>query len=106
MDPTFSQLDTVTFPDDMDAASIGRLLDLELPIIVVLAEKEMTLDAILELGKDAVVAFDKLNSEPLEFYVNDRLLGAGKAIKSKDSFAIHISQLDSPEEALRKLAEA
>ena len=103
---SLSQADTVTFPDDMDAKSIGHLLDLELPVTVVLAEKEMSLETVLELGKDTVLSFEKLNNDPLELYVNDRLLGAGKVITSKHNFAIHITQIDSPEDTLKKLAES
>ncbi len=92
-----------TKPTTVDLERLERVLNVELPVIVVLAEKQMTLEEVLALDRDAVISFQKLSVEPLEFHVNDRLLGTGKAIKVEDKFGIYMETVDSPEEALKKL---
>ncbi len=70
----------------------------------VLAEKEMTLEEVLALRKDAIISFKKQNNEPIDFFVNDRRVGAGKAIKSGEKFGIYISEVGTPKETIEKLA--
>lgn len=88
----------------VDMEQVDRILNLELPVIVVLAEKSMRLEEILALGKDVVVSFEKLNNEPLSFFVNDQLLGTGKAIEVDERFSVYMNEVDSPQETLKKLA--
>jgi flagellar motor switch/type III secretory pathway protein FliN len=83
---------------------LERILSLELPVIVVLAEKEMTLEQILALDKDAMISFDRRDDAPLDFWVNDQRVGSGKAIQVAGRLAIHVRQVDSPGEALRKFS--
>jgi flagellar motor switch/type III secretory pathway protein FliN len=83
---------------------LERALKLELPIIAVLGEKQMTLQELLGLRKDSIIAFKKANNEPMELFVNDRRIGSGKAIKVKERFGIWIDDIGSPRETIEKLA--
>lgn len=89
---------------EIPADRLEDLLGLELPVIVLLAEKTMTLEEILALRKDSVIEFDKLSNAPLDLYVNNRRLGSGNAIKLEDRFGLHVGEIDSAEETLRKLS--
>ena len=83
---------------------LERALHLELPVIAVLAEKEMPLLDILDLRKDAVIAFKKLNNEPLDFYINDQCIGAGNAIKVGEHFGIYLQDIGTPRELIESLS--
>jgi flagellar motor switch protein FliN len=80
--------------------NLERVLNLELPVIVVLAEKNATLEEILALNEGSVIVFKKHNSQPLDIRINNRKVGAGKTIKIGEHFGIHIREVGTPREIL------
>jgi len=48
-----------------------------------------------------VVELEKLAGDPLEIYVNERLVGKGEVLVLNENFCIRITQIFSPEECLR-----
>jgi flagellar motor switch protein FliN len=95
------------FPPDSEALrkypNLEKILGLELPVIVVLAEKTCTLEEILALSEGSVVVFKKHNSEPLDILINNRKIGAGKTIKIGEHFGVHIREVGTPQEILAKM---
>ena len=83
--------------------TLARALNLRVPVIAVLAEKALTLAEILELRKDSVISFKKLNTEPLDLYVNDQKIGSGRAIKIGEGFGMWVDQIGTAEETLGKI---
>jgi len=83
--------------------NLAALLDVELPLIAVLAEKRMSLHEILDLEVDSVIVFPKHNSDPVSLRVNNVEVGSGKTIKVGDHFGLHLRQY-SPERVVRTLA--
>ena len=90
-----------TQPRNLDA-----LLALELPVIVVLAEKESTLEEVLDLAEGGIIAFKKHNSEPLNLLVNNQRIGSGKTIKVGERFGLHVREIGPAQETLRKLVSS
>ena len=84
-------------------ANLDLLLDLEVPVIVVLAEKTITLGEVLSFSEGTVVPFGKHAGEPLDIMVHNRRIGSGKAIKVGERFGIHVRQVLTPEETLAAL---
>jgi flagellar motor switch protein FliN/FliY len=87
-----------------DGNHLERALSLELPVIAVLAEKEMPLADVLTLRKDAVIAFKKLNNELLDLYINDQRIGAGKAIKVGEQFGIYLQEIGTARQMIESLS--
>ena len=83
--------------------NLEKVLNLELPVIVVLAEKSTTLEEVLKLNEGSVIVFKKHNSEPLDILINNRRIGAGKTIKIGERFGVHVREVGTPEELLAKL---
>jgi flagellar motor switch protein FliN/FliY len=83
--------------------NLDKLLNIELPVIVVLAEKTATLREILSFAEGSLIVFKKGDSEPLDILVNDRRVGAGKTIKVDERFGVHVREIGSPEETLKRL---
>ena len=83
--------------------NIEKILGLELPVIVVLAEKATTLEEILSLNEGSVIVFKKHNSEALDILINNRKIGAGKTIKIGERFGVHIREIGTPQEIVEKL---
>ncbi len=84
--------------------NLQKLLDLELPVIVVLAEKEATLEEILNFAQGGIIVFKKHNSEPLDLLVNNQRIGSGKTIKVGEKFGLHVREIGPPKETLEHIA--
>ena len=81
-------------------------LALELPVIVVLAEKTTTLEDVLNLAEGGIIVFRKHNSEPLSLLVNTQHIGSGKTIKLGERFGLHVREIGPLRETLRKITSA
>ena len=90
--------------EDGSEVHLERVLNMRLPVIAVLAEKEMTLQEVLNLKRDGIITFKKQNNEPLEFFVNDCQIGCGKAIKIGEQFGLWIDEIKSVKDRLEEIA--
>ncbi|MFQ5655259.1 MAG: FliM/FliN family flagellar motor switch protein [Planctomycetota bacterium] len=70
--------------------NLEAILDVELPVIAILAEKSLPLSEILKLDIDSVIVFSKHNSDPITLMVNNVSVGSGKTIKVGDHFGLHL----------------
>jgi flagellar motor switch protein FliN/FliY len=84
-------------PDDVE-----RILRLEVPVIVKLAERKIMLSEVLRLGTGAIVEFFKRSDEPLELLVNNKAIGVGETVKVGENFGLRITQIGD----VRQLIEA
>jgi len=82
--------------------NLEALLDVELPLIAVLAEKRLSLGEVLDLDVDTVIVFPKHNSDPISLRVNNVEVGSGKTIKVGDHFGLHLRHY-SAEKVVRTL---
>ena len=87
---------------EMVRQNLEALLDVELPLIAVLAEKELSLADVLDLDVDSVIVFPKHNSDPISLLVNNVEVGSGKTIKVGDHFGLHLRHY-SPEKVVHSL---
>lgn len=79
--------------------NLSALLDVRLPVIAILAEKELPLSQVLELDIDSVIVFQKHNSDPIALKVNNVNVGSGKTIKVGDHFGLHLRNYDAQKAA-------
>ena len=86
--------------------TLDRLVDLELPVIVVLAEKQSTLEEVLNFAEGGIIVFKKHNSETLDLLVNNARIGRGKTIKVGEKFGLHVREIGQPRETLDKIMGA
>ena len=84
--------------------NLEKLLNLRLPVRVILAEKDTTLEEILNFAVGSIIMFKKHNSKPLNLLVNDQAIGSGKTIKVNEHFALHVREIGTPQENLKKIA--
>ena len=86
--------------------NIRRVLRLEMPVSVVLAEKEMTLEAVLRLGPGSVIEFSRSAALPLDLRVNDHRVGAGEVVTVGERFGIRLQSIEGLQQRIRKLGAA
>jgi flagellar motor switch protein FliN/FliY len=83
--------------------NLNLLLDIAVPIAVEIGRAQLRIEEILNLGPGAVVELDKLAGEPMDFYVNGKLLAQGEVVVVDDNFGIRITSIVDPEQRLRGL---
>ncbi len=77
----------------LDPAAIDLLGDVELQVMVELGRTQMIIEDVLRLGEGAVVELDKLAGDPVDVYVNNRLVARGEVLVLNDNFCIRISEI-------------
>lgn len=80
---------------------IALLKDVNVKVKVELGRGAMFLREILRLTQGSVVELDKLAGDPLDVYVNDRLIAKGEVLVLNENFCIRITEIFSPREVLR-----
>lgn len=101
-------LDMQEFKGDAQAPQgvqrdINFILDVPLEMTVVIGRTKILVQELLQLGQGSVIALDKLAGEPMEVYVNDRLIGRGEVVVINEKFGIRLTDIISPTERVRQL---
>jgi len=80
--------------------NIGMLMDVELPVSVELGRVRMLVKEILDLGPGAVVELNKISSEPVDIYLNQKKFAEGEVVVVDQNFGVRITALVGPDERL------
>lgn len=99
---------------DFDLSSVAgaqhgldMLADVQLDVRIELGRTRMLVEDVLRLNSGAVVELDKLAGDPLDVYVNDRLVARGEVLVLNDNFCIRINEIiDSVGEQAKEPAES
>lgn len=86
-------------PANTEKATIELLRDVELDLKIELGRTNMYLEDVLKLRKGSVVALDKLAGDPVDIYVNGRLIARGEVLVLNDNFCVRVAELLAGEEA-------
>ena len=80
-------------PASTEAATIDLIRDVELDLRIELGRTQMQLDEVLKLCKGSVVTLDKLAGDPVDVYVNGRLVARGEVLVLNDNFCVRVAEL-------------
>ncbi len=83
-----------------DSATLDLLRDVQLDLKIELGRTHMQLDEVLQLKTGAVVTLDKLAGDPVDIYVNGRLIARGEVLVMNDNFCVRVAELFAGESAL------
>jgi len=86
-----------------DARGIDFLLDVPLQVSVEVGRARMLVKDFLQMKEGGVIELDKLADEPLDLYVNDRLIARGEAVVVNEKFGLRLIDVVSTSERLEKL---
>jgi flagellar motor switch protein FliN/FliY len=75
------------------AASIEVLNDVRVQLRVELGAARLQVQDVLKLGAGAVVPLDRLAGEPVNVFLNDRLVARGEVLVVDDNFAVRILEV-------------
>ncbi|MCC7192110.1 MAG: flagellar motor switch protein FliN [Phycisphaeraceae bacterium] len=72
---------------------IELLSDVDLHVTIELGRTQMLVEDVLKLGEGSVVELDKLAGDPVDIYVNKRLVARGEVLVLNDNFCIRVSEI-------------
>jgi flagellar motor switch protein FliN len=84
-------------------SDVHRLLAIEVPVIVQLGMRRMTVGEVMRLAVGAIVEFHKPSDEELELLASNKPIGKGHAVKVGENFGIKITAVGPVKETIRKL---
>jgi flagellar motor switch protein FliN/FliY len=76
--------------------TIELLKDITLSAVAELGRCKMRVGDVLKLGPGSVVEMDKLTGDPLDLYVNDRLVARGEILIINENFAFRVTEVIIP----------
>jgi flagellar motor switch protein FliN len=83
---------------------IEFLLDVHLEISVELGRTRIQIGDLLKLGQGSVLELEKMTDEPVDIYINKKLMAHGEVVVVNDKFGIRLTTIISPGERVKKLA--
>lgn len=85
-------------------ANLDFILDVSLEISVQLGQARMSLKEVLELGPGNVVKLDKLDGDPVNLLINNKLIAEGQIVVAEnDTLAIQIISIKNRVERIQSL---
>lgn len=89
--------------DGETSRNLELLLDVPLEVTAEIGRATLPLRELLQLGPGAVVELAKLAGEPLDVFVNGRLIARGEAVMVNDKFGVRLTDIVSQSERLEGL---
>jgi flagellar motor switch protein FliN/FliY len=83
--------------------NIEFILDIPLRVSVELGRTKMLVNDLLQLGQGSVIELQKLAGEPMEVYVNDKLIARGEVVVVNEKFGVRLTDIISPQERIEQL---
>ncbi len=93
-------------PSSESAAAIELLHDIDLDVRIELGRTRMYVADVLRLGSGSVVELDKLAGDPVDVFVNDRLVARGEVLVLNDTFCVRINEIIVPPSRLAPSEES
>lgn len=90
--------DTETIADvdgggGQENVSLETVYDIPVQISVVLGKTSMQVNQLLKLGRGAVIELERKVGEPIDIYVNNRLVARGEVVVVEDRIGVTMTEI-------------
>lgn len=90
-------------PEGKTNFNLDFLMDIPLTLTAELGRSKMLISELLQLGQGSVLELAKLAGEPMDIYVNQRLIARGEVVVVNEKFGVRLTDIVSPAERVNKL---
>lgn len=73
--------------------NLPLLLDIPLEVVVELGRTKKKISEVLELASGSIVELDKMAGEPVDVYVNNKLVAKGEVVVIEEHFGVRIKEI-------------
>lgn len=84
--------------------SIDFILDVPVSITVELGRTTMVIKDVLNLGAGAVIELNRLAGEPVDLFINNKLVAHGEVVVVNENFGVKVIDIVSAAQRIRDLA--
>lgn len=85
------------------AGDLERILKIEVPIIVRLGERVMTMREVTSMIPGTIIELPKASEDELELLVNNKVVGTGTAVKVGENFGLRVSYVGNVQARIEAL---
>jgi len=82
---------------------LDLILDVEVLVSAELGRTEMPIGQILELGPGSIVELDKMASDPVDLFINNKLIARGEVVVVDENFGVRITSVVDPRQRVKSL---
>lgn len=86
-----------------EASNLTMLLDIPLQVTVELGRTKRSVKEILELSTGSIIELDKLAGEPVDIFVNNKLIAKGEVVVIEENFGVRVTDIISQSDRLKNL---
>lgn len=102
-EPNFENLQETSEKNASTPKDIDFLLDIPLDVTVEIGRTRMLIRDLLQLAQGSVIEIEKIAGEPMEVFVNNKLIARGEVVVINEKFGIRITDIISPTERIKQL---
>ena len=73
--------------------NLETVYDIPVQITVILGRTNMQVNQLLKLGRGAVIELDKKVGEPIDIFVNDRLVARGEVVVVEERIGVTMTEI-------------
>lgn len=88
--------ETVDVSNDVELTenvSLETVYDIPVQVTVVLGRSNMLVNQLLKLGRGAVIELDRKVGEPIDIFVNNRLVAKGEVVVVEDRVGVTMTEI-------------
>ena len=89
--------------DQRDKYDLDLILDIPLDVSVELGKVKMLVNDMIQMGPGSIIELEKAVGDPLEIYVNGKLVARGEVVVVDEKFGIRVTDVISPFERVKSL---
>lgn len=79
-------------------AALETVYDVPVKIAAVLGKTRMNVASLMKLGQGAIIELDRKVGEPIDLYVNDRLIARGELVMVDGSLGVTMTEIVKDDE--------
>ena len=102
-DAAKGETEAVAADNQSAGKNLDFLLDIPLQISVEVGRSRILVKDLLQMREGFIVELDKLAGEPLDLYINSRLIARGEAVMVNDKYGLRLTDVVSPSERIENL---
>ena len=88
---------------EIEKYDLGLILDIPLELSVEFGKVKIVINDLIQLGQGSIIELDKSVGDPLEIYINGKLIARGEVVVVDEKFGIRVTDIVSPIERVKSL---
>ncbi len=86
----------------VDVANLDMVLDVSVPVTVSIGTVEKKISEIVSLVPGQVIELERAAGEPVDLFVNDRLVARGEVVVVGDRYGFRVTEILTPDDGAEK----